>query len=187
MRRSGAPSLRRKDAPEKSNLDILALLNSNSQSLNQSNLGGIKHNSFVPPSQKDSKSPGIQVSQFQSPKSNFASPVQKSSIQSAFTNSSPLVPLPVNLNQELVSNDVGQSGFSMKSNFTAPTKPSATSSCSFLGYNKPFTTNSIHEPRIDESESSSNDDATKYFSCVWCKKSGRKHKKWEGDGFVKES
>ena len=184
MRRSGAPSLRRKDAPEKSNLDILALLNSNSQSPNQSNLSGIKHKSFVPPSQKDPKSPGIQVSQFQSPKSNFASPVQKSSIQSAFTNSSPLVPIPTNLNKELVSNDVGQSGFSMKSNFTAPTKPTASS---FLGFNKPFATNSIHEPRIDESESTSKDDTTKYFSCVWCKKSGRKHKKWEGDGFVKES
>ena len=25
----------------------------------------------------------------------------------------------------------------------------------------------------------------KYFCCVWCKKSGRKHKKWEGDGFAK--
>lgn len=25
----------------------------------------------------------------------------------------------------------------------------------------------------------------RYFSCVWCKKSGRKHKRWEGDGFIK--
>ena len=25
----------------------------------------------------------------------------------------------------------------------------------------------------------------RYFACMWGKKSGRKHKKWEGDGFIK--
>jgi hypothetical protein len=27
---------------------------------------------------------------------------------------------------------------------------------------------------------------TRYFSCVWGKKSNRKHKKWEGDAYMKE-
>ena len=35
-------------------------------------------------------------------------------------------------------------------------------------------------PSLNDNSSSS-----KYFCCVWCKKSGRKHKKWEGDGFAK--
>ena len=32
---------------------------------------------------------------------------------------------------------------------------------------------------------SSNVTTARFFACVWCKKSGRKHKKWEGDGFAK--
>jgi len=33
--------------------------------------------------------------------------------------------------------------------------------------------------------SDTNDKTYSYFTCVWCKKSGRKHKKWEGDGWVR--
>ena len=25
----------------------------------------------------------------------------------------------------------------------------------------------------------------RYFNCVWCKRSGRKHKKWEGDAVLR--
>ncbi len=183
MRRSGAPSLRRKDAPERSNLEILALLNSNSQSLNQSNSNA---NSFVPPSKIASKSPGFKVSQFQSTKINLGSPVPKSQITTAFNNSSPSVQSAANPNHELVTNN----GFSNRQNlttFTAPSKQSAAAtSCSLSGFTKTFAANAVEKQSI-EPESSAKDEITKYYSCVWCKKSGRKHKKWEGDGVVKDS
>ena len=37
----------------------------------------------------------------------------------------------------------------------------------------------------NSSHDSSEGSSFKYFSCVWAKKSGRKHKKWEGDALIK--
>ena len=135
MRRSGAPSMRRSEAPTKSNADILALL-------------GEPKNSFSSPIARN-------ISQ----KAAFSPPVTKSNLTPK-TSFAPLknIPSPIERNKKTT----------------------------FLSIPNKAIKNSTIKNDVENSETEVKDDFC-YFTCVWCKKSGRKHKKWEGDGIVKES
>ena len=52
-------------------------------------------------------------------------------------------------------------------------------------FRSPLSTVQLSQDSCNVTETNSDTSSFKYFSCVWAKKSGRKHKKWEGDAMMK--
>ena len=70
-----------------------------------------------------------------------------------------------------------------RSPFASPKLPSF--STARLAPTLPANNRTLHEDTGSVGNAAGEKGKYSYFTCVWGKKSGRKHKKWEGDGIVK--